>query len=88
MPSPSDWIRSNSYSPNASDVILVNLAVFKVVFFLGAEGANAIFKGTDHGGISFLAAMIHVIGPPLEKGKSLQFSKRIIKLFAIGNKSL
>jgi sterol 14-demethylase len=56
------------------DVILVNLAVFKVVFFLGAEGANAIFKGTDHGGISFLAAMIYVIGPPLEKGMSVSSS--------------
>jgi len=50
------------------DIFLVNLAVFKVVFFLGPEGTNAIFKGTDHGGISFLAAMTFVIGPPLEKG--------------------
>jgi hypothetical protein len=50
------------------DIFLVNLAVFKVVFFLGPEGTNAIFKGTDRGGISFLAAMTFLIGPPLEKG--------------------
>jgi sterol 14alpha-demethylase len=50
------------------DIFLVNLGVFKVVFFLGPDGTNAIFKGTDQSGISFLAAMIFVIGPPLEKG--------------------
>jgi sterol 14-demethylase len=50
------------------DIFLVNLGVFKVIFFLGPEGTNAIFKGTDRGGISFLSAMTYVIGPTLEKG--------------------
>lgn len=50
------------------DIFLVNLGIFNVVFFLGPEGTNAVYKGTDRGGISFLAAMVYLIGPPLEKG--------------------
>jgi hypothetical protein len=50
------------------DVVLVDLMVFKVVFFLGPEGSNAVLKGTDKGGISFLAAMKVIIGRPLQKG--------------------
>jgi hypothetical protein len=50
------------------DIFLVNLVVFKLIFFLGPEGTNAIFKGTDRSGISFLSAMTYIIGPTLEKG--------------------
>jgi hypothetical protein len=50
------------------DIFLVNMSIFKVVFFLGPEGTNAIFKGTDRGGISFLAAMTFIFGHSLKKG--------------------
>jgi len=51
------------------DIVEVDLMVFKVIFFLGAEGCNAILRGTDKGGISFLAAMKVIIGPPLVRSK-------------------
>ena len=44
------------------DVIHVNLAVMRIVFFLGPEGTNAIFKGTDQGGISFWEAIKALLG--------------------------
>jgi hypothetical protein len=67
------------------DVFLVDLGVFKVVFFLGPEGTNAIFKGTDRGGIGFLAAMTFIFGQPLIKGTFI-FLRRVIQVlqFLIG----
>ena len=50
------------------DIFFVNLGIFKVIFFLGPEGTNAIYKGTDLGRISFLAAMTYLRSPPFEKG--------------------
>jgi hypothetical protein len=54
------------------DVVEVDLMVFNIVFFLGPDGCNAILRGTDKGGISFLAAMKVIIGPPLVKSTTLQ----------------
>src|SRR5437762_866106 len=38
------------------NIFLVDLAVIRIVFFLGPEGTNAILKGTDKSGVSFYAA--------------------------------
>jgi hypothetical protein len=57
-----------SQKEQLGDVVEVDLMVFKVIFFLGPEGSNAVLRGTDKGGISFLAAMKVIIGPPLQKG--------------------
>jgi len=53
------------------NVFLVDLAVIRVVFFLGPEGTNAILKGTDSSGIGFWAAMDFVIGEAIKKGAIL-----------------
>jgi hypothetical protein len=53
------------------DIFLVNLAVFKIVFFLGPECTNAIFRGTDKSGISFWAAMMTIFGGSVSKGNTL-----------------
>jgi sterol 14-demethylase len=53
------------------DVFLVNLAIIRVVFFLGPEGTNAILKGTEKGGISFWEALRYVIGGAVDKGPPL-----------------
>lgn len=50
------------------DIFLVNLAILRVVFFLGPDGTNAILKGTEKGGISFWAALSFLIGGAVEKG--------------------
>jgi hypothetical protein len=50
------------------DIFLVDLAVIRIVFFLGPEGTNAILKGTDKSGISFWAAMETVIGGAIIQG--------------------
>jgi len=50
------------------DIFLVDLAVIRIVFFLGPEGTNAVLKGTDKSGISFWAAMEFVIGKAVIKG--------------------
>ena len=50
------------------DIFLVDLAVIRIVFFLGPEGTNAVLKGTDKSGISFWAAMEFVIGEAVIKG--------------------
>lgn len=50
------------------DVFYVNLAIIRIVFFLGPEGTNAILKGTEKGGISFWAALKFVIGGSVDKG--------------------
>src|SRR2546430_14090828 len=50
------------------DVFLVNLAIIKIIFFLGPEGTNAILKGTEKGGISFWDALKFVIGGAVNKG--------------------
>lgn len=52
------------------DVFLVNLAIIKIVFFLGPEGTNAILKGTEKGGISFWDALKFVIGGTVNKGNA------------------
>jgi sterol 14alpha-demethylase len=49
------------------DVVLVDLALIKVVFFLGADGTNAILKGTEKGGISFWAALRFLFGGIVNK---------------------
>jgi len=53
------------------NVFLVDLAVIRIVFFLGPEGTNAILKGTDSSGIGFWAAMDFVIGEAIKKGATL-----------------
>jgi hypothetical protein len=50
------------------DVFLVDLAIARVVFFLGPQGTNAILKGTDKSGISFWAAAEFFIGEAITKG--------------------
>src|SRR5271167_2058306 len=50
------------------DIVLVNLAIIKIIFFLGPEGTNAILKGTEKNGISFWDALKFVIGGAVNKG--------------------
>jgi sterol 14alpha-demethylase len=50
------------------NIFLVDLAVIRIVFFLGPDGTNAVLKGTDKSGISFWAAMKFVIGQAIFKG--------------------
>jgi sterol 14-demethylase len=50
------------------DIFLVDLAVIRVVFFLGPEGTNAVLKGTEKGGISLWTALSFLIGSSVEKG--------------------
>jgi hypothetical protein len=50
------------------NIFLVDLAVIRIVFFLGPDGTNAVLKGTDKSGISFWAAMEFVIGEAIIKG--------------------
>lgn len=50
------------------DIFLVDLAVIRIVFFLGPEGTNAIVKGTDKSGIGFYAALSFLIGAIIDKG--------------------
>jgi sterol 14alpha-demethylase len=38
------------------DMFLVDLVVLRMVFVLGSEGTNTIFKGTEKSGISMYAA--------------------------------
>ena len=52
------------------DIFLVNLAIIKIVFFLGPEGTNAVLKGTEKGGISLWAALSFLIGDAVVKGIS------------------
>ena len=70
------------------DVFLVNLAIFKVVFFLGPEGTNAIFKGTERSGISFYASLEFLMGAPVTKGTSL-FSvlETVVTLYCISDQT-
>lgn len=53
------------------NVFLVNLAIIRIVFFLGPEGTNAILKGTEKGGISFWDALRFVIGGAVDVGEYL-----------------
>ena len=39
------------------DVFLVDLMMLRIVFFLGPEGSNSIFKGTEDSGLSMYAAV-------------------------------
>jgi len=50
------------------NIFLADLAVIRIVFFLGPDGTNAILKGTDKSGISFWAAMEFVVGQAIFKG--------------------
>lgn len=50
------------------DIVLVNLAAIRIVFVLGPDGTNAIFKGTEKSGMSFWAAAADVFGPGAAKG--------------------
>jgi sterol 14alpha-demethylase len=50
------------------DIFLVNLVVVRIAFFLGTDGTNAIFKGTEKSGISFWAAVADIFGPTTAKG--------------------
>lgn len=38
------------------DIFHVNLIVLRIVFFLGPQGTNAIFRGSERSGISLWAA--------------------------------
>src|SRR5215471_15018715 len=42
------------------DIFLVNLAFIRIVFVLGPDGTNAIFKGTEKSGMSFWAVAADV----------------------------
>ena len=44
------------------DVFMVNLAIIKIVFFLGPDATNQFYKGTDQQGISFTAVWEYVFG--------------------------
>src|SRR5271169_669772 len=50
------------------NIFLVNLAVLRIVFVLGPDGTNAIFKATEKSGISFWAAVADIFGPSTAKG--------------------
>jgi len=50
------------------DIVLVNLGLIKVVFFLGPEGVNAILKGTEKAGISFWDALTILLGDVVKEG--------------------
>lgn len=52
------------------DIVLVNLAVFRIVFLLGPDGNNTISKGTEKSGISFWAAVVDTFGPTTARGVS------------------
>jgi len=51
------------------DVFLVNLAVIRIVFFLGPDGTNTVLKGTEKGGVSLWAALSFLIGSSVERGQ-------------------
>jgi sterol 14alpha-demethylase len=51
------------------DVFLVNLAIIRIVFFLGMDGSNAILRGTERSGISFWAAVLFIFGDSAKRGK-------------------
>ena len=50
------------------DVVYVNLAVLRAVFFLGPEGNNAVLRGTEKAGISLYAALANLLGKVVHKG--------------------
>jgi len=50
------------------DIFLVDLGVIQVVFFLGLDGVNAVFKGMEKSGISLFAAMGYVFGKSFTNG--------------------
>jgi sterol 14alpha-demethylase len=53
------------------DVFLVDLAIIRIVFFLGPDGTNAILKGTERSGISFWEAVVFIFGESARRGKRL-----------------
>jgi hypothetical protein len=54
------------------NVFLVNLAIIRIVFFLGTDGTNAIFKGTERSGISFWEAVLFIFGETAKTSKQPQ----------------
>jgi len=50
------------------DIFLVDLAIIRIVFFLGPEGTNAILKGSEKSGVSFWAALSFLIGGSVTTG--------------------
>jgi len=52
------------------DIVLVNLGVLRVVFFLSPEGTNALTKGTEKSGVSLPATVTYLFGEPFRKGNS------------------
>jgi hypothetical protein len=50
------------------DVVLVNLGVLRVVFFLSPQGTNALLKGTEKSGISLPETVNYLFGEPFRKG--------------------
>ena len=52
------------------DIVLVNLGVLRVVFFLSPEGTNALLKGTEKSGISLPETVSYLFGDPFRKGMS------------------
>lgn len=49
------------------DVFVVNLGVTSIIYFMGASGVNAIFKGTESAGVSLFAATSYILGGGFEK---------------------
>lgn len=62
------------------DIFLVDLALIRIVFFLGPEGTNAILKGTDKSGISFWAAMEFFVGGAIIKGTKGKYQSLMRKV--------
>ena len=50
------------------DIVLVNLGVLRVLFFLSPEGTNALLKGTERTGVSLPATVSYLFGKPLQRG--------------------
>lgn len=49
------------------DIFSVDLAVMRIVFFMGAEGVNAVLKGTENSGLSMFSSISHILGGTFEK---------------------
>ena len=49
------------------DVFMVDLAILKVVFFLGPEATNQFFQGTERKGFSLWSVVGYMFGPKAQK---------------------
>jgi|SRR5579862_7808554 len=60
----------SSQKARHGDIFLVNLAIIRIVFFLGPEGSNTVFRHTEKSGVSLYSALAFLIGESVAKGHS------------------